>query len=309
MERLGLADETGAMMSEVQAELGSSSPSLISKTKTLFSRSMWFAILIGLIIAVVQQITGINVVLFYANTIFEQAGAGEDAAFVQAVLVGLTFVVFTVVALYLVDRIGRRPLMIAGLVGVSIALSIVAWGFYAASYTLDADAVAALTGASGPLAGADLSFLTGTMFSSDFAFKQALIAEIGSDALRDNEAALLAAAMNGNPQLILFGILMFVASFAFSLGPIMWIYLAEIFPNEVRGIAISLITVFNSGTSWAVQQLFPIQLASMSIAIVFLWYAMFGVIGLVLVAWLMPETKGLTLEEITTDMKRRAGQK
>lgn len=308
LHQLGLAEEAKALMAEVKSEASTSSPSLVAKTAALFSRSMWFTIAIGLIIAVVQQITGINVVLFYANTIFEQAGAGEDAAFVQAVFVGLTFVVFTIVALYLVDRVGRRPLMIAGLIGVSIALSTVSWGFYGASYALDNTAIQTLTSSTGPLSGADLSSLSGAGFTSDYDYKQAIIAAIGSDALRDNEAALLAAGMNGNPQLILFGILMFVASFAFSLGPIMWIYLAEIFPNEVRGIAISLITVFNSGTSWAVQQLFPIQLANMSIAVVFLWYATFGIIGLILVSWLMPETKGLTLEEITADMKRRSGQ-
>ena len=85
----------------------------------------------------------------------------------------------------------------------------------------------------------------------------------------------------------------------------MWVYLAEIFPNRIRGVAISLVTIFNSGASWLVQFLFPIQVASGGIAGVFFWYAGFGLVGLVLITWLMPETKGLSLEQVSRNMAKR----
>ena len=147
-----------------------------------------------------------------------------------------------------------------------------------------------------------LSALQDIEYPSDIAFKSAVSDLIGSDRLRDNEGLFLAEGMKGNSTLILIAILGFVASFAFSLGPVMWVYLAEIFPNRVRGVAISFVTIFNSGASWLVQFLFPIQLASGGIAGVFTWYASFGLIGLILVAWLMPETKGLSLEQVSNKM-------
>ncbi|MCG8442041.1 MAG: MFS transporter, partial [Caulobacterales bacterium] len=100
----------------------------------------------------------------------------------------------------------------------------------------------------------------------------------------------------------------FVASFAISLGPVMWILLSEIFPSRVRGAAISFVTVFNSGSSFLVQFLFPIQLATIGIEGVFAGYALFALIGLGLVAWLMPETKSLTLEEIESTLAAKGAR-
>ena len=298
--------QVAEMITEIKADVGESVRPLFERLQLLFHRSIWYALLIGLILAVFQQITGINTVFFYAATVFEQSGVGTNAAFAQAVLVGLTNIAFTLIAMALIDRLGRKPLMIIGLTGVFLSLSIVAWGFHSAHYVLDQSDLDALATTHSLF---DLSALEGLVFESDIAFKRQVTEIIGADALRDNEAAFLAAGMVGNPQLILFGILFFVASFSLSLGPVMWVYLAEIFPNHVRGVAISFVTVFNSGASWAVQFVFPIQLATTGIAGVFAGYGAAALLGLILVTWLMPETKGLTLETITQNMASRFAKK
>ena len=101
-----------------------------------------------------------------------------------------------------------------------------------------------------------------------------------------------------NPTLILIGILGFVASFAISIGPVMWVLFAELFPNRIRGLAISFVGLVNSAVSFLVQLLFPWQLANIGNAGTFLIYGLFAVVGLLIIAKLLPETKGKSLEEI-----------
>ena len=288
------------MSSAIRLDVGEDPTPFHDRLKSLTTKTALYAVMIGLIIAIVQQITGINTVFFYAPLIFEQSGVGTNAAFTQAVFVGLINVAFTMLAMLLIDRIGRRPLMIIGLVGVALSMSIVSSGFDRATYSLSQDDVALLEQSHSL---SNLSKLQDLEFQSDIDFKSAVSTAIGQDVLKSNESAILAAGMKGDPRIILFGILLFVASFAISLGPVMWVYLAEIFPNQARGIAISFVTIFNSGTSWFVQFLFPIQLANGGIASVFSGYAMFALVGLVLIVWLMPETKGLSLENISQAMK------
>ena len=103
---------------------------------------------------------------------------------------------------------------------------------------------------------------------------------------------------------MLFGILLFVASFAVSLGPVMWVMLPEIFPNKVRGVAMAMTGVVNSGVSFGVQFMFPWQLTNLGVSMTLSGYAVFAVIGLVLVIWLVPETRGKTLEELEQEFTR-----
>ena len=120
------------------------------------------------------------------------------------------------------------------------------------------------------------------------------------------DSELIQAAIRINPTLVLFGILLFVASFAVSLGPVMWVMLPEIFPNKVRGVAMAMTGVINSAVSFGVQFLFPWQLTNLGVAATFSGYALFAVIGLVLVIWLVPETRGKTLEELEVEFTRRS---
>jgi MFS family permease len=98
--------------------------------------------------------------------------------------------------------------------------------------------------------------------------------------------------------LILLGILGFVASFAISLGPVMWVLFSELFPNRLRGLAISLAGLVNSAVSFVVQLVFPWELAHLGNSATFLIYGVFAVLGLFFVVRMMPETKGRSLEEL-----------
>ena len=108
-----------------------------------------------------------------------------------------------------------------------------------------------------------------------------------------------------NAPLILIGILGFVASVATSLGPVMWALFSEIFPNQLRGVAISFVGMINSLVSFFVQLLFPLELSILGAALTFFSYFIFAVIGLVLVIWLLPETKGKSLEELELLLAKR----
>ncbi len=253
---------------------------------------------IGLIVAIAQQITGINAVFFYAQTIFELAGAGTNAAFAQATTVGLVNVAFTVLAMLLIDRVGRKPLLIAGLAGVFLSLSVAGYGFQQAEFTLTQSNTATLSEEVDRDALAPMMDVT---YETDVDFRQALNTHLGEDAARIHRPALTNAAININATIVLAGILGFVASFAFSLGPVMWVLLSEIFPNRIRGLAMSAVTFVNAGVSSGVQVAFPVQVAELGAAFTFYTYAAFGLVFLVLVARFLPETKQMTLEELEAE--------
>ena len=98
------------------------------------------------------------------------------------------------------------------------------------------------------------------------------------------------------------GILGFVASFAVSLGPVMWVLFSEIFPNAIRGVCMSVMGVINSGVSFLVQFIFPWELSNLGTATTFLLYAVSAGVCLILVVWLLPETKGRTLEQLEREL-------
>lgn len=265
----------------------------------LFLPAMRKVLLIGVVIAVIQQITGINAVFFYAPMIFEQSGIGTDAAFSQAVWVGLVNLVFTLVAIALVDRLGRKPLLAVGLLGITISMLVLGGGFRAATYTLTDEAVGSLPGGVGA---EPLSSLVGIPFETEAGFRRALAETLGSAHTPAIESDLLKQAIDINPRLILFGILAFVASFACSVGPVMWVLFSELFPNRVRGLAISLVGFVNSAVSFLVQLVFPWELDTLGSATTFWIYGGFAAIGFVFVLALLPETKGRSLEELAAHL-------
>jgi MFS family permease len=136
------------------------------------------------------------------------------------------------------------------------------------------------------------------VYQSDTEFKAAVSEAIGASATRKHESELIKGAAQMNAMLILIGILGFVASFAMSLGPVMWTLFSEIFPNQLRGVAISFVGMINSMVSFLVQLLFPLELNVMGAALTFFTYCLFAIIGLILIAWLLPETKGKSLEQL-----------
>ena len=220
--------------------------------RALFDRRIRLVMLIALGLAFFQQITGINAIFYYLPTIFAQAGGGVGDAFRQAVIVGLVNVVMTVVAIWLIDRLGRKPLLAIGIAGMALSLLTIAWAFNV-----------------------------------------------------EPTQALAGAAPTTNPRLVLIAIIGFVASFAISLGPVMWVLLSEIFPNEYRGVAISAAGFWNALVSASVTFVFPWELSTLGPAGTFLVYGVFASAALVFVLLFVPETKGRTLEELEGELMSR----
>jgi sugar porter (SP) family MFS transporter len=210
--------------------------------RVLLHPSLRLVMTIGIVVGILQQVSGINAVFFYAPMIFERSGIGANAAFMQAALVGLVNLVFTVVAMAVIDRFGRRPLLVFGLSGIAACMLLLAWAFGAGD--------------------------------------------------------------GANPRLILVAIMGFVASFAVSLGPVMWVLFSELFPNRVRGVAISFVGLVNSATAFLVTLVFPWQLQSLGSATTFLLYGLFALAGLAFVLRVIPETKGRSLEELEAVLVR-----
>lgn len=301
MARVSSRDEAEAELKQVLESLDAEASEDRGTLRELFQPAMKLVLTIGIVVAVLQQITGINSVFFYAPMIFEQSGIGTDASFMQAVLVGLVNLVFTVVAIMLIDRLGRRPLLGFGLTGIAVCMMLLAYGFGTATYTLSSDVIMALPA---ELDHASLMAIAGQTFDSDVAFKGAVAAIIGNDSFAAHQSQLVSSAISMNPTLILFGILGFVASFAVSLGPVMWVLFSEMFPNKVRGIAISFVGLINSAVSFTVQLVFPWELETLGSSMTFLIYGVFAIIGLVVIMKLLPETKGRSLEELESELVR-----
>jgi MFS family permease len=261
----------------------------------LFKPAFRLVLTIGIVIAVLQQITGINSVFFYAPMIFEQSGIGTDASFIQAILVGLTNLVFTILAMALIDRLGRKPLLILGVSGIAVFMFLLAYGFSAATYSLTQDKVEML---SDERLKVKVAPLVGQSFANDVAYKNELKALLGAIEAKTYESELITAAITMNPTLILVGIIGFVACFAISLGPVMWVLFSELFPLKIKGVAISFVGFINSAVSAAVQFVFPWELSTIGSSLTFLIYGIFALTGVVFILSRVPETKGKTLEEL-----------
>jgi len=263
--------------------------------KDLFKPALKLVLLVGIVIGILQQITGINAVFFYAPMIFEQSGIGTDASFVQAILVGIVNVVFTVLAILFIDKVGRKPLLIFGVTGIAICMFMLSYEFDRATYTLQPNQVTELPTA---INQQQISPMAGITYDNDLAFKEALANTLGEGVAQNNESALITLAADINSTLILIFILGFVASFAISLGPIMWVLFSEIFPNYIRGLAISFVGLINSAISFGVQLVFPWELATLGNSLTFMIYGIFAAAGLIFILLVVPETKGKSLEEL-----------
>ncbi|MBN1997936.1 sugar porter family MFS transporter [candidate division KSB1 bacterium] len=198
------------------------------------------ALIIGMALAVFQQITGINTVLYYAPRIFENAGFERVSALLQAVLVGLVNLVFTLVAIFTIDRVGRKPLLLVASVGMGVSF-----------------------------------LLVGLFFRLDNVFW------------------------------ILVFIFTYVAFFALAMGSVVWVVLSEIFPTRIRGRAMSIATVLLWASCLAVSVTFPVMADRLSEATTFRIYAVMCFLCFVFVWWILPETKGKSLEEIERYWIRR----
>ena len=262
--------------------------------KDLLKRSLRFILVVGLVVGVLQQITGINAVYFYATSIFKQTGIGTDASFASGILLSLTTVFFTIIAIFLIDRMGRRPLLLVGIAGIAVSLLVCAYGFNQATYQLTSEEIAQFE----DIDNSKLAPFANKQYDNDIDFKNDMKSALGNQVYAKNEGNILEAATNINATLVLIGILGFIACFAFSLGPVMWVMLSELFPNKYRGLAIGVIGFVNSFISWVVQQVFPWELSNLGNAMSFLIFGVIALFGFFILLRILPETKGKSLEEL-----------
>lgn len=201
---------------------------------------------VGIAIAALQQLVGINVVFYYGEVLWRAAGFSEANALLINVIGGVINVSATVVAILLIDRVGRKPLLLVGSAGMTVFLGILAVVFGSAD--VGPDGALRLSGAAGPVA-----------------------------------------LVSANLYIVCFGI---------SWGPVMWVLLGEMFPNQIRGAALSVAGLSQWGTNFLVTMTFPVLLAGVGLGGAYLTYATFAAIS-AFYAWrFVRETKGRTLEQM-----------
>ncbi len=273
----------------------------------IFKPAFRTVLLIGLVIGILQQIIGINAVFFYAPMVFKQAGGGTDAAFLQAVIIGVVNIVFTIVAMRYIDKFGRKSLLKVGVFGVAVFLFMIGYGFNQAQYKFDSDKFNSIVAQFEDPAkvseyqalGQQLSVIEGVSFdNSDIDYKNKLAEVLGDEKARKYESDLITAAIEVNSTLILISIIGFIASFAISLGPVMWVLFSELFPLSIKAVAISFVGFVNSMVSAGVQSIFPWELATIGSSMTFFLFGILAVLGLLFILWKVPETKGKSLEEL-----------
>jgi SP family xylose:H+ symportor-like MFS transporter len=236
LTRINGMDNAEREMTEIKETLETESPSI----KQLFQPGMKIVLVIGICLAIFQQVTGINVVLYYAPELFKNIGFNTEDALLQTIIVGLVNISFTVVAIWTVDKLGRKPLLLLGAGGMGVSLLALGLAFY---------------------------------------FQQ--------------QGAWLLIFMLG-----------FIASFASSMGPVVWVILSEIFPTKIRGRAMSIATIALWIACYVVSQTFPMMdknaflVERFNHGFSFWIYAIFCLITIVFVWRFVPETRGKSLEEI-----------
>lgn len=311
LSRIGGNDYAEKVHSEIVENLNKAANSGKSSLSEVFSKSMTTILIIGFGIAFFQQITGINAIFYYAPMIFGMAGGAQDSAFMQAAILGLTNVAFTIVAMFLIDRLGRKPLLIIGSIGITLSLTLAAFAFSSANYSVKRSDVAKMVEVvktseeknkdvalfeSGLLSLADKEYTNEVSFFND------VEKSIGAENYNLFKSTILQKSITMNAVLVLIALILYVASFAISLGPVMWALLSEIFPNKNRGLMISIVGTWNSIVSFAVATVFPVELEALGTAGTFIVYAFFGLLTLLFTLKYIPETKGKSLEELENQL-------
>lgn len=208
--------------------------------REIFSRSMRPVILIGVVLAVLQQWSGINIIFNYAHEIFSAAGYGVSEILMNIVITGVTNVVFTIVSIFLVDRIGRRPLLLIGAGGLACIYAVMGLAYY-------------------------------------FHFKGFAL---------------------------LITVVLAIACYAMTLAPVMWVVISEIFPNRIRGIAMSVATCALWISSFLITYTFPVMNGALGVSGTFWIYAAICISGFLFILAKVPETKNKSLETIEKELIR-----
>lgn len=221
------------VLAEIEAESHTHGESLLVK-------KFYWPISLAFLIALFNQLSGINFIIYFAPRVFELAGLGSSIALLSSSGIGLINLIFTMLGMYLIDNVGRKRLMYIGSLGYILSLSVIAWAF---------------------------EKNVGGMVVVSFVF-------------------------------------VFIASHAIGQGAVIWVFISEIFPNSVRTKGQSL----GSGTHWVlaalISLLMPLVLETFAAATVFSGFAIMMVLQLIWVHYWMPETKGISLEELSYQLER-----
>lgn len=151
-----------------------------------------------------------------------------------------------------------------------------------------------------------LEDLAGSEFDNELDFFDKVYDTVGPETFQAYRDVIMRHSITINSILVLIGLIMFVASFAISMGPVMWALLSEIFPNKLRGLAISIVGFWNSIVSFSVATLFPVQLELLGSTATYLIYSIFGLLSLIFVWRFVPETKGKSLEELEKELTSKS---
>lgn len=306
---IGGEQYAGKVLREIKENIEKSSENTEASFRRVFSRKMSLILIIGFGIAFFQQITGINAIFYYAPMIFGMAGGGQDSAFIQAIFLGITNVVFTLVAMFLIDRLGRKPLLIIGSIGIMVSLSLAGYAFKTAKYSITDEGLMKILRKSISITEQKdklhlitldhgLSQIIYIEYTDEVKFFNDVKKEIGPWNYNNFKTIILENSVTMNSLLVLIGLILYVASFAISLGPVMWALLSEIFPNKLRGLMISIIGTWNSIVSFVVATVFPAEIEAIGSGYTFIIFAFLGFLTLLFVLKYVPETKGKSLEEL-----------
>lgn len=212
--------------------------SKVETSENILLRKYKTPLMLAFLIAFFNQMSGINAFLYYAPRIFEEAGLAENTSLLSSIGIGAVNLLFTLIGIYLIDRVGRKKLMYVGSAGYVISLSLVAAAFF----------------------------------------------------------------LNWQGLSVPIFLFLFIASHAIGQGAVIWVFISEIFPNHLRGEGQS----FGSSVHWILAALIPSFVPYLFTAIgagyVFLFFAFMMLLQLLFVAFLMPETKGKSLEELGEEL-------
>lgn len=236
LQKINPNDDPEKLMIEIKEEMKNTVPN-----ENIFLKKYRYPLVLAFLMAFFNQLSGINALLYYAPRIFAEAGLEESSALLSSIGVGVTNLLFTLLGIVLIDRLGRRQLMYIGSFGYIISLSLVSAAFF---------------------------------------FK-----------------------WEGN--YIPFFLFIFIAAHAIGQGTVIWVFISEIFPNHLRGSGQS----FGSSIHWLlaaiVPSLIPILFSTIGAGVVFLFFAVMMVFQLLFVIFMMPETKGVPLEELAKKLIRK----
>lgn len=242
-------NDAASKVAEIQATLEKDRKPRLSDILNKVTGKLHPIVWIGLVLSVLQQFTGINVVMYYGATLWQAAGFTESDALLQNVIIGAVNISFTFLAIALVDKIGRKSLLLIGALGQAVMLGFMALIFGTAE--LDA---------------------AGNLMLDDTMGIYALLAANG-----------------------------YIAFFATTWGPVLWVMLGEMFPNQLRGAALAVCGILHWTSNFAITMSFPILLASIGLGWSYGIYATFGLIAYFVVKKFVTETKGRSLEQMSNE--------